>query len=309
MRKILIIYHRVDYDGVFSACITQEFFKQDTNNDIKLLGWNYNDSMDQVNQSVLEAETVVMVDISFPADFMLYLKGLNDSGNKEVYWIDHHITAIDDSKKFGYDDLPGLRDISNAACELCWFYYFHNINSPKLVQYVGAYDIWNKSKFDWEEETYPVQLGLKVNYGVNEKGISVIWKSILNNDEETVKSIIHDGKLIYKFQQRIWKSNCKNYAFPVTVAGKYKGVAMINTEFGSNQFKSILDDYDVYIVVNRRGPDCFNISMYKEPDRITEFSLGGYTTKLGNTMAGHLCAAGSQLTLKQFEQFIETCEI
>lgn len=305
MKKVLIIYHRVDYDGVFSGCTAKEFYSLDPANEVKMLGWNYNDPIDQVTQGIDWATDIVMVDISFPIELMQNLRNIR---NKEVIWIDHHITAINDSIKFHYSDLKGIRLTEMAASELTWRFFF-NDQIPKLIQYVAAYDIWNKDKFNWEEETYPIQLGLKANYGVSEKGISSIWNEVLTDNPDLIEDILYDGRLIYKYQRRVWKSNCKNYAFPVTVAGKYKGVAIINTEFGSNQFSPILEDYDIYIVVNRRGSDCFNISMYKEPDRLPEFSLGGYTTKLGNTMLGHLCATGSQLTLKQFEQFIETCEI
>ena len=41
--RILIIYHRVDYDGLGSAAITKEALKKYTNNPIDLFGFNYND--------------------------------------------------------------------------------------------------------------------------------------------------------------------------------------------------------------------------------------------------------------------------
>lgn len=302
MKKVLIIYHRVDYDGIFSGLVARDFYSQEVINDIKLLGWNYNDPMDKVNQAVSIADIIVMVDISFPPEFMLQLQSQNRM--KEVVWIDHHISAIENSEKFYYNYLDGIREIGKAAAELTWSYFFGG-SVPKIIQYVSAYDIWDKEKFDWEEETYPVQLGLKARYGVSEKNIGSDWGEIIQSNPDFMEDLIYDGQLIYQFVQKNWKSYCKNYSFPVKVAGKYNGVCLLNCEFGSNQFKSIIDDYDVYIVVNRRGPDTFNISMYKEPGRLDEFSCAGY----GGFLNGHNSASGGVINLEQFIKLVRDCEI
>ena len=302
MKKILIIYHRVDFDGVFSGLISKDYYSQDPVNDIKLIGWNYNDSMEQVNQAIPEADTIVMVDISFPPEFMLNLQGM--SKRKEIIWIDHHISAVNGSEEFGYFYLGGVREIGKAAAELTWNFFFGG-KVPKIIQYISAYDIWDKNKFNWERETYPIQLGLKARYGISEKCIEVDWREMISDNQEFVDNIIYDGQLIYKFIQKNWKSYCKNYAFPVKVAGKYNGVCLLNCEFGSNQFKSIIDDYDIYIVVNRRGPDTFNISMYKEPGRLDEFSCAGY----GGFLNGHNSASGGVINLEQFIKLVRDCEI
>ena len=38
-----------------------------------------------------------------------------------------------------------------------------------IVQIAGAYDVWNKERFDWEEIAVPLQYGLKNTYGLKFK--------------------------------------------------------------------------------------------------------------------------------------------
>ena len=308
--EVLIIYHRVDFDGIFSCCIAKDHYSKNPNNFITTLGWNYGDDLPNFDEIINTYNEVVMVDISFKPEYMIKMKEVLQYPTyalNGITWIDHHFTAIQDSVKFGYSDLQGIRGYEYSAAEYCWNYY-NKKEAPKIVKYISTYDNWNKTRFDWENDTLPLQYSLKEHYSVSEKNIWGDWKNLIE-DEEYLEDLIYDGRLIYSFLKKHWKSAVKNFSFPVRVAGKYNGVCIISTEFGSNQFESVLNEYDIYIVVNRRGPDCFSISMYKEPDRITEFSCGGYTTKLGNTQMGHISASGSQLNLKQFEQLIETCEV
>ena len=82
---------------------------------------------------------------------------------------------------------------------------------------------------------------------------------------------------------------------------------MIGTEFSSNVFGSVFKDYDLYLVCNRKGADLYNISMYKEPERLPEFSCAEYLTQFGG--GGHISAAGSTLNKEQFNRLIINCEI
>ena len=72
--RILIIYHRVDYDGLGSAAITKEALKKYTNNPIDLFGFNYNDPIPDFDNYLSVYDIIFMVDISFPKDIMIRLK-------------------------------------------------------------------------------------------------------------------------------------------------------------------------------------------------------------------------------------------
>lgn len=300
MNKILVIYHRVDFDGIFSCCIVKDFFLQDNpNNFIKTFGWNYTDPIPDFNMITRGFNTVIIVDVSFPKEFMLQL--LNSCINK--VWIDHHITAINDSISNGYDKLPGLRGIDYSASEYCWKFFNNTTDIPELITYVGMYDRWYKSGNNWDDVIAPAQLGLKNRFGVSERVIWDNWRDIVESDQDLIEEILYDGSVIYNYMRNQWKSHIKNFAFPVRVAGKYNAICLLSTEFGSSQFQSVIDDFDIYIVINRRDKNLYSISMYKETDRIPEFSCGGY-----KNIRGHKSAGGGVLSLEEFENLIETCE-
>ena len=299
MEKIAVVYHRVDFDGVFSALIAKSSIIRCGYEPV-LLGYNYGDEFPVLSPS--EYERICMVDVSFPPGQMLGLRTLY--GPERFVYIDHHKTALEAEQQAGFQDLEGIRRDGTAACELCWEYFYPECQCPDLIQMLGAYDVWNKNRFDWSE-VLCLQYALKSRYGVNPDAIWKDWNELLSMrwGHELV-SLICEGEAIKKYLERTWKSAVKVYSFPVEVAGKYKGICMLGTEFSSNIFGSVMDKYDIYMVCNRKGPNTYNISMYKEPDRLPEFSCGGYKGFLG-----HMGAAGCTLSLEQFIELVTTGKI
>ena len=297
--KIAIVYHRVDFDGVFSALIAKMRILE-LGYEPVLLGYNYGDEFPVLNPS--EYVTICMVDVSFPPGQMLGLRNLY--GPERFVYIDHHKTALEAEQQAGFQDLEGIRRDGTAACELTWEYFYPNSYCPDLIQMLGAYDVWNKSRFDWSE-VLCLQYALKSRYGVNPDTIWKDWNELLSMrwGHELV-SLICEGEAIKKYLERTWKSAVKVYSFPVEVAGRYKGICMLGTEFSSSVFESVMNKYDIYMVCNRKGPDTYNISMYKEPDRLPEFSCGGY-----RMFKGHVGSAGGTLNMEQFIELITTCKI
>lgn len=148
--KTLVIYHKADWDGLFSREICRKHFGDDA----EYLGWDYGDPLPVVDPG----REVVMVDIS--------VDGLMD--HRPLVWIDHHKSAM---AKFA-PDIPGYRIDGVAACRLAW-QYFHTANyarnklldpcmtlpekqafidrkvvEPYAVQLAGEYDIWDKRNPD-----------------------------------------------------------------------------------------------------------------------------------------------------------------
>lgn len=305
-KKAIIIYHRSDFDGIFSCCIIKSYLlsEQDYNiDDILCIGWSYND--DEIDLNLLKYyKNVYLVDLHFSEDVM---RKIIDSG-VDFTWIDHHITAINDSKKYGYDNVPGIRNIDSAACELTWKYLYKDDNSPKIIQYVGAFDIWDKNRFDWEEVVLPIQYYLQAEFGISELKVWESYYSLISWDSTYMTSsseqdCIEKGKIILKYLKRSWKSSIKNYSFEIEVAGKYKGIAVMNSEFSSNVFWTVKSEYDIYCVVNRFSDDNYRCSLYIEPDRILEFSAGEYL-KNNYSGGGHRCAAGCVLNTENFIKLI-----
>ncbi len=137
--KTLVIYHKADWDGIFSREICRKHFGDNA----EYLGWDYGDPVPAVEPD----RDVVMVDIS--------VDGL--MAHPRLTWIDHHKSAI---AKFSAA-IPGDRIDGVAACRLAWQYYFgptplptkqdyidRNVSEPYAVQLAGEYDIWDKRNPD-----------------------------------------------------------------------------------------------------------------------------------------------------------------
>jgi len=297
INRALIIFHRVDYDGLGSMAVTKEALKKYTNNPIDIFGYNYNDPIPDFENYLSVYDAIFLVDISFPSEEMIKLK---ESG--KAVWIDHHITQIQESEELGYDDMEGIRIDGVAACELCWKYFNSGIEIPKPILYLSHYDTWRHDVFNWDKEILPFQYGLRAKYSLNAQLFSQEFLDILDNFE----SIRESGVGILKYLNGTWKGSVKGYAFDVEVAGKYKGVCMLTSTFGSSQFDSVKDQYDVYICVNRKSPEVYNFSMYVNDH--CDFDAGALMKSLYSG-GGHKGAAGGLLTLDQFVHLIRDCKI
>lgn len=308
--KAIIIYHRADYDGLGSMLVAHQALSSDPEiEQIDLLGWNYGDEVPNLIYDFgSEYDLITMVDISFPAEHMMDLVELQKVG-VTTYWIDHHITAIKDSEKYGYDSLPGLRFDGLAAIENTWNFFFKDYNIPPIVQLLGTYDVWNKTRFDWEELTLPLQFALRAKYGLSIDRLAEDWPTLVTSTFEQLMPFIESGKLILNYQRLNWASAIKNYSWEVTVAEKYRGIACMSTEYSSNLFGEKSKEYDVMIVLNwHPRSNGFKISMYIDPEREGDFSAGEYMkTHFGG--GGHKCAAGGTMSQEQFLRLINEGQI
>ena len=291
--KILVMYHRVDFDGLFSGAIVKKFFESNLQNELTMKGWTYGDYLPEIPE-LLQFDKIIMVDISLPPEIMIALRD-----SKKAVWIDHHDSAITLSKEHGYNDFPGIRVNNIAACELTWLYCYPKIKCPLIIQYVGAYDVWNKQKFPWDEKTLPIQFGLRTKFQLHFTKLYNNFNKLIT-DDNLIKLFLFSGRSVLEYKKNEWQAAIKAYGFPVQVAGQYKGIAIISACAGSAQFESILSEYDIYIVVNRKGPDSYSLSMYKEPDRLPEFNCAEYVMKTFNNGGGHPSACGTTLNLEQF---------
>lgn len=300
--KALVIYHSSDFDGVMSCLICRKYLLNQAQHnlkiDIDLFGWNYGDIIPDINTLITKYDQIYSVDISFPKDVMIEL-----AKSGKLVWIDHHITAIQDSEQFGYSGCTGLRRVGTAACELTWEYLFPGFDCPQVVQYLGAWDVFNKGRFDWEGIVNPLQVACSERYGLLPQHWFSELDDLMLNNNGLLDSIIHDGKIIYSYNQQRSEAAVRKYGFEVLVDGKWRGICLMNTTFGSIQFKSIISKYDCSIVVNRKNKDTYNVSIYIEPEHIIEFNAGEYLKKYYNG-GGHKNAAGGVLNFEQFCKLI-----
>lgn len=304
-KKALVVTHRSDLDGKFSGLIILKALSE-SGIESEYIEWNYGDELPNFEEIYNNFTDLIMADISFPPETMLLLKN-KFTGDHSLTLIDHHFTLIEDSLKYGFNDIPGIRRNGTAACELCWEYFYPSHPTPRVIEYLGCYDVWNKTRHSWDHEVLPFQYGLKTRYGLNMQVLLPIFNDLLYEIID-LDEIIHEGEIILKYLERTWKSACKMYSFEVRVDNKYHGICLLTTEFTSNVFNSISKDYDVVICCNRKSPDIFNIGMYKDPDKCPEFNCGDYLREKYNG-GGHKCSSGCTLNLEQFRTLVEDCEI
>ncbi len=190
---MICIYHSKDLDGWMSAAIVKLKYP-----DVKLVGWNYGDP---VHPSVgLSNEDVVMVDISFMPNVMLALAITNN-----LTWIDHHgrtIAETHDYFKSQDHAIPaGLRDITSAACELTWKYFFPDQKMPELVRLLGRYDCFGHKGTEEELKVLEFQYGARQCITNPEQALYYL-KSYLDSEYNafrTVEDIKHKGAAIYGY--------------------------------------------------------------------------------------------------------------
>ena len=303
MKRVTIFYHRVDYDGLFSAYIANSWYSEQGYS-VTLLGFNYGDAIPDVNMLKIFADEVVILDVTFPPETMKQL--ISELGPERLVWIDHHATSIKDSELHGYSGLTGKRLISyKGACELTWEWYYPETPTPKLIQYLSAHDTWDKGRFLWND-VLSVQSGLRTDHGMSIENL-INCGNTLFNPSYLEEHILPLGRGITKFQTGKWKTQVRNAAFEIMVAGKLRGLALLSPDFSSAAFESVLDKgYQVFCICNVKNdcPGYFSVSLYSEPDgRLGSFELGLYM-KENYQGGGHKCAAGGKLNAEQFKRLI-----
>lgn len=307
-KRSLVVYHKVDSDGLCSMMIAKSWYQKEGWS-VDIFGFNYGDTLPDIDAFLRVYDEICLVDISFPAEIMKLFK---KSGR--VLWIDHHITAIQASENEGYSDMKGVRVNGRAACELAWaFFYGPEITIPEFVTLCGIYDTWRKDERDWKGEVLPLQNMIRMEYGTKPELWEEAWSDLINEDKILLNQFIQQGRAIVRFMDSTCISWVKNYSFEVLVNGKYKAICMLTPMFGSGCFESVLEDYDIYITANKgktnTGDYTYRLSMYKEPGRLEEFNCGEYLKSFGLGGGGHASAAGTELTADLFVRLVEDREI
>lgn len=196
-----VIYHRADYDGLFSAAVCKKFLPEDTN----FIGWDYGDPL-----------------VEFPAEGRVFIvdlspdcvKGLTAEDSKRLIWIDHHKSSIEK-----WDDwILGYRIDGVAACRLCWQWFKYDeyknglgwtlpkigeyqqreVTEPLALTLAGEHDVWDHR----DPDAVPFQYGLlaggyNLEYGLlplldSPLEVDITGNWIFPGDSETVK-IVGEG--------------------------------------------------------------------------------------------------------------------
>lgn len=291
---ITIIYHSADLDGHCSGAILRYYLEsQDLKlgDDFVMVGWDYSDD---IPWKYIDGHEIYMADISFqPWDQMVDLF----HRAKSVRWIDHHISAIKEYRKWREEatapELLAIRQAllvdGTAACRLCWQSFMHDQPEPEAVRLLGLFDVWEHHE---DEQALPFQYGMRVKETTPfvEEGWD-LWRSLFEPLScDYVTTISDDGRLILEYQdqqnQRIMKGahmvRMDGLRFMAVNAGGINSLAFEDT------FNVEL--YDGAMTYSRKGPDLWTISLYSiQQDRdlsVVAKARGG---------GGHPSACGFQV--------------
>ena len=328
MAAILIVYHRIDFDGLCSMAIIRKW-AESQGYDVEPRGYNYGDPKPERSGPWLGGirirperyNKIFIVDCCLPAETMKYW-----STQTEVVWIDHHCTAIKESVEQGFDDLNGLREEGVGACELCWRYLYSGTPAPPIVQLLSTYDVWDQKRLDWEGLTLPFQYGLRARGLCDAEAFYEFYKCAieapLNIALNIESSIVNEGLAILRYARECGRRACKAYGFVVTIGSKrrgkgrrlIKGLALLTGHFGALEMEESARALgcDVAVCLNRSNADdgTYKVSIYagSSASAVEEFNLGEYL-KAYYRGGGHRAAAGGTLTEKEFRKLLTRKEM
>jgi oligoribonuclease NrnB/cAMP/cGMP phosphodiesterase (DHH superfamily) len=236
-KEYLIIYHKEDNDGVFSAAIIKRYLMETINVDkdcIDLFPSTYaslseliknEDEPEHPSNWNTNYEHVFMVDISFnEVNIMRNIgKGVYIDTNK-VTWIDHHapIIRLSNDKKKGFANLQGARDTHKSALLLIWQYFYDPIKEyelseqlPHLLVTLSDYDSWNwVNKYDNADYVTAVNTATTSSTELDvDKVVTLLYKLYakdgfadvhVNNAIEA--EMYEQGEIIFNYNKSMWNS-------------------------------------------------------------------------------------------------------
>lgn len=312
----IVIYHKADFDGIFSREIAKSYFGPEA----EYVGWDYGDTIPAIPRGT----ELYMIDIS--VDGLMDFPGL--------IWIDHHKSAIE---KFN-PAIKGYRIDGVAACRLAWQWFFTYNNKrnplaqldmtlptkqefvdrkvwePLAVRLAGEYDIWDKR--DPRAELF--------QHGLRSMDLTGKWGDILSTKKPSIKevealmdvghtddlietdgtvipAIVHglldNGRCLQYAKAHENEGIITSYGFTVLFEG-LTFLACNHARFNSHLFTAgIKPEHDALLGFNYDGDGKWRVSLYHAPDK-TQHDLSLIAVRYGG--GGHRGACGFKVSTLPF---------
>lgn len=278
------VFHSRDLDGIACGAIMQKRFPEAT-----MIGYDYGEPIPVINLR----EDLYIADVCFPVEDMIRISDELTENGATLYWIDHHIAQYKEYTKLAPmgTTMQVLYSSHQAACELCWEFFFPKIAIPEAVTLLGKYDSWrNQNKEEWDNRILPFQYGFRVHCNKLEdfpKGIFISTPTATGY--HMIQETIKEGRAVFKYQ-RMQNERVAQGAFEAGFMG-FKAICMNTTLFNSDAFKSVWDPqkYDIMMPFMFRKNQ-WVVSIYTEHDHVD-------CSELAKCMGGggHRKAAGFQV--------------
>ena len=308
----IIVFTHNDMDGIFSGILIKYYFDNNLVNDMWERNvncytctygekYNLNYFKEKVNENFIpnKQNIVFMTDYGIQpnSNMILFWNWLKDKGC-EFYWIDHHITAIE---QLNHLNIPGLQKSNASGCMNTFEFLSKNFNEinenekqkiPLALQFANDFDIWNKkSIYSWEKQLYPFcyfinSLGIDLN---NNEGELVQTLLKMLKDNNYTNQCINIGKYIYKYLINEYKiAERKIYSI---LWNDWKCLCINSSYKGSTQFENHEEykDADILIAWSFNG-NKFQYGLYTSKPNINV----GEIAKNYLNGGGHAGAAGGE---------------
>lgn len=280
MKNIFVIYHRADFDGIFSREIARKFFGERA----EYIGWDYNDPL----PAVPPFAQLYMIDIS--------VEGM--MGHPGLIWIDHHKSTI---AKYP-QTIAGYRIDGVAACRLAWQWFLpacnnlpakedfvrRTVSEPLAVRLAGEYDV-----FDHRDPAVALfQHGLKSR----ELDFGILLSDDRDVAETYVAHLLDAGRPLQFAQTTLNESIIKEAGFTV----QFEGLCFLacnHARYNSFLFTAGLKpEHDALLGFAWAG-DKWRVSLYGAPGK-PELDLSLIASKFGG--GGHKQACGFECAVLPF---------
>lgn len=262
-----IIYHDPCNDGYLSMCIAKYYMDhKHPNKKVEYCPKSY-----YSNPPDIKNKSIILCDVTFPKNKMLYLR----DNVKELLILDHHVTGIKNSVDISEENKIFNKDKCGAS--ITWEYFYPNIESPLLVKFVEARDIWienfkNRDEFNSWFSDIPKVYENYIKYFDNDLLLNMIKTKGIPYREKEVNLI-----------QMICKSTQCSLKF-CKIKGRYYFVAYINSSvLKSDIGNKILEYYPysnfsaIFSINNRFNSTSFSLRSTNTQTDVSKvaYSLGG----------------------------------
>ncbi len=227
-------FYHVDLDGFCSAAIVRKVFPE-----CELFPINY--GWDFPFDTIEENEIVYVVDFTLePIDQLIKLHKICGDN---LFWIDHHESALNLEKKHQLQDINGVRESGKSGCELTWNFMIGGPR-PDAVHHLGRWDVWDHD----DKDTVPFNSGMTARNSYPEKPI---WEILLDQSDKTsrlVATIIEEGKVVMRYEKLLHKRIVRSVGYSIDWNG-YKA-AIVNRSYLTTTFFNDIknyNDYDLFI--------------------------------------------------------------
>lgn len=262
MTKTICIYHAECTDGAAAAAVVREKFS-----DALCVPAKHGEA---IAIDVTGARLFV-VDFSFP---VAQFRGLKAKAT-ELYWYDHHKTALDFQKELGF----GVLDMTESGASLTWKQLFPEKPLPAVLAYIKDKDIW-----EWKlPHSREINTSLYTFDGITDP-VHPIWKQLLAKSAAELAPLREEGRRLIHYERNKMEKGCKR-GLKVHFHG-HRALALNWTDETSTIGEYIYKDlgYELAILFSHSGTD------WKFSLRSNRVDVAELAQKYGG--GGHAGAAG-----------------